>query len=99
MVTWFFPVWENIEQIVVDWVRFLVEEKRFGPDDPLFPASQMAVGASGQFEAVGLSNDPWSTTGPIRAIFRGAFERAGLPYFNPHSFRSTIVAETRAELP
>jgi len=29
---------------------------------------------------------------PIRTIFREAFERAGLPYPNPHSFRETIVA-------
>jgi hypothetical protein len=76
----------------VDWVRYLAEQKQFGPDDPLFPAPQMAVGASGHFEAVGLSREPWSTTGPVRAIFREAFERPGLPYFNPHSFRSTIVA-------
>jgi integrase len=27
----------------------------------------------------------------IRTIFREAFQRAGLPYFNPHSFRNTLV--------
>jgi integrase len=90
--TWFFPVGEHIEQIVIDWVRFLVEEQHFGPDDPLFPAPQMAVGQSGHFEAVGVSRDPWSTTGPIREVFRRAFKRAGLRYSNPHSFRKTIVA-------
>ena len=26
-----------------------------------------------------------------RAVFKEAFTKAGLPYFNPHSFRSTIV--------
>ena len=44
------------------------------------------------FEAKGLTRDHWSGTGPIRTIFRDAFDRAGLPYFNPHSFRNTIVA-------
>ena len=29
--------------------------------------------------------------GPIRDIFRKAFEAAGLPYFNPHSLRDTLV--------
>ena len=29
--------------------------------------------------------------GPIRTIFREAFAAAGLPYFNPHSFRDTLV--------
>jgi integrase len=28
---------------------------------------------------------------PIRTIFREAFIGAGLPYFNPHSFRNTLV--------
>ncbi len=27
----------------------------------------------------------------MRTIFRDAFERAELPYFNPHSFRNTLV--------
>jgi hypothetical protein len=33
----------------------------------------------------------WSTASPIRTIFRDAFEAADLPYFNPHSFRKTLV--------
>ena len=28
---------------------------------------------------------------PIRKIFAQAFALAGLPYFNPHSFRNTLV--------
>jgi integrase len=28
----------------------------------------------------------------MRAIFRDAFTRAGLPYSNPHPFRKTLVA-------
>jgi integrase len=28
---------------------------------------------------------------PIRTIFKDAFESADLPYFNPHSFRKTLV--------
>ena len=31
------------------------------------------------------------TTEPIREIFRKACKDAGLSYFNPHSFRSTLV--------
>ena len=44
-----------------------------------------------QFEAAGLERKHWSTAAPIRAIFREAFAAAGLPYFNPHSFRNTLV--------
>ena len=38
-----------------------------------------------------LARAHWSTAAPIRKIFREAFSSAGLPYFNPHSFRNTLV--------
>ena len=43
----------------------------------------------------------WSSAAPIRAIFRDAFQAAGLPYFNPHSLRMTLVClgETLCQTP
>lgn len=90
-ITYFFPVGEGILAIVSDWVSYLREEKLWGNDDPLFPATRITLGATRQFEAAGLSREHWSTTTPVRRIFREAFARAGLPYFNPHSFRNTLV--------
>jgi hypothetical protein len=49
------------------------------------------VGPSRQFKAAGIEPAHWSTATPIRTIFRDAFTIAGLPYFNPHSFRNTLV--------
>ena len=49
------------------------------------------MGASRQFEAVGLERAHWSSAARIRTIFRDAFVSARLPYFNPHSFRNTLV--------
>jgi hypothetical protein len=72
--TWFFPAGQDIEQIVVDRVRFLIEEKLWGLDDPLFPATKVAVVDSGQFQPVGLDRQPWGSTGPVRTIFREAFD-------------------------
>ena len=89
--TYFFPVGEEVRQIVADWVRFLQEEKLWGNDYPLFPATRIALGQARQFEAAGLDRQHWSTATPIRAIFREAFERAGLAYFNPHSLRKTLA--------
>ncbi|MGH9437343.1 MAG: hypothetical protein ACRD22_05450 [Terriglobia bacterium] len=43
------------------------------------------------FEVVGVSRTHWSNASPIREIFKDAFEHAELPYFNPHSFRKTLV--------
>jgi integrase len=89
--TYFFPVGEEIHDIVVEWVSLLRNEKLWGNDDPLFPATRIEVGASRQFEVVGLDRVHWSTTTPIRNIFKNAFIAAGLPYFNPHSFRDTLA--------
>ena len=93
----FFPVGEDIECIVIDWLAFLKNDRQFGPDDPLFPATEVAVGESGSFEGRGLSRRHWSSAGPIRTIFREAFEAAGLPYFKPHSLRNTLVALAQSQ--
>ena len=42
-------------------------------------------------EPMGLERECWSSAKPIREIFREAFTRADLPYFNPHSFRNTLA--------
>jgi integrase len=90
-ITYFFPVGDEIRRIVAEWVSYLREDKLWGNDDPLFPATQVALGATRQFEVSGLKRDHWSSASPIRAIFREAFAGAGLQYFNPHSFRNTLV--------
>lgn len=89
--TFFFPVGEEIREIVVAWVSYLRDENLWGNDDPLFPATRIALGVTRQFEVAGLARDHWSNASPIRKIFREAFVNAGLPYFNPHSFRNTLV--------
>ena len=49
------------------------------------------MGDNLRFAAAGLDRKHWSNAGPIRTIFKGAFTAAGLPYFNPHSFRKTLA--------
>jgi hypothetical protein len=88
--TWFFPVGEDIESIFKDWMHELERVHLFGPDDPLFPATAIRQSADLRFEADGVTRKHWSDAGPIRRIFREAFLAAGLPYFNPHSFRKTL---------
>lgn len=89
--TFFFPVGEEIHAIVSEWVSYLRDEKLWGNDDPLFPTTKVLPGPDRQFAAAGLSREHWTTASPIRYIFREAFLRAGLPYFNPHSFRNTLT--------
>jgi len=89
--TFFFPVGDEILDIVADWVRYLRDELLWDNDDPVFPSTRIAFGASKQFEVVGLDLKHWSNATPIRTVFRDAFVNAGLNYFNPHSFRNTLV--------
>lgn len=89
--TWFFPVGEDLVSIVDNWVTFLRQERHRGLDDALFPKTRIVVGPSRRFEPAGLECSCWSNAGPIRTIFKEAFARAGLPYYNPHSFRKTLA--------
>lgn len=89
--TFFFPVGDEVQNVVFDWVKYLREDLLWGNDDPLFPSTLMKVGESRQFEVGGLKRVCWSNASPIRKVFKEAFVRAGVPYFNPHSFRHLLV--------
>lgn len=89
--TFFFPVGNHIRCIVEDWVKYLRTERLWGPDDPLFPRTKVAVDSNGLFAPAGLERGHWSNASPIREVFRAAFTAAGLPYYIPHSLRSTLV--------
>jgi integrase len=91
MTTYFFPVGGEAEAIVVDWVRFLRDELLFADTDPLFPKTEIGLNGDGVFAPIGLMRDYWSDAAGIRRIFRERFEAAGLPYFNPHSVRKTLM--------
>ncbi|CAH7026663.1 tyrosine-type recombinase/integrase [Vibrio sp. 10N.222.54.F12] len=89
--TYFFPVGELPLKILTEWVSYLQHELSFGPDDPLFPKTKIKNSPTHQFEVMGVEKEHWSTAGPIRRIFKQAFKLAELPYYNPHSFRNTLV--------
>jgi integrase len=89
--TYFFPVGNDFRGIVAEWVEYLRTERLWGNDDPLFPATAVRPDASRRFVVTGITRDHWKTAAPIRTVFRDAFVGAGLPYFNPHSFRHMLV--------
>ena len=86
---------------MADWVKYLREEKLWSHDDPLFPATNVVLNNTNFFKVEGLKREHWSTATPIRKIFAEVFANAGLPYFNPHSFRNTLVrlGETVCQTP
>jgi integrase len=89
--TYLMPIGGDALVIFADWTRELEREHHWGSDDPLFPATQMALDENGGFHASGILRSGWSTTQPINAIFKRAFAAADLPYYNPHSFRDMLV--------
>ena len=89
--TYFMPIEGEALVIVTDWTHELERDHHWSASDPLFPATQMGLDDNGSFRAAGISRTGWKQTQPINAIFKRAFEGAGLPYFNPHSFRDMLV--------
>ena len=89
--TWLFPVGDDVRQIFLEWVDYLQYVEFFGPDDPLFPATLVAQGASRSFKVIGLDRKPWKSASSIQKVFKSAFAAARLPYCHPHSFRNTLA--------
>jgi integrase len=88
--TYFFPLGDDLRDIVVRWIDELKTTLLFGPNDPVFPRTRLAHDSGKSFRAVGIEAIHWSDASPVREIFKRAFAAAGLPYFPPHSFRHTL---------
>ncbi len=91
IVTYFFPVGDFLKEVFVDWVNFLKHEKLFDHNAPLFPNTKLSLDENDQFSRQKLDSIPWKSTTSIRTIIKESFEAVGLEYYNPHSFRNTIV--------
>ena len=98
--TFFFPVGDDLRDIFLGYVDHLRDSLGFGPDDPLFPSTAQAQRIGRMFAVCGLTRGHWKTADPVRSICREAFAAAGLPYYNPHSFRRTLalLAEERSPI-
>lgn len=97
IVTYFFPVGALFREVTVDWLRELREVLLYGHDDPVFPRTRVSQDHDYHFVCDGLEPAFWGSAAPVRKIFRDAFERAGLSYFNPHSFRDTLAQLGKAK--
>lgn len=100
-ITFFFPVGNDMKQIVIDWIQYLKTQKLYSNHAPLFPMSEIGIDEQQQYKVIGIKPEHWSSAAPIREVFKQAFKLAGLEYFNPHSFRNTLVqlGQTRCKTP
>lgn len=89
--TFFFPVSETCEQIVLEWLRHLREALLFGDDDPLFPKTRVGLDANACFIANGVCREFWASAAKVREVFKAAFVNVGLSPFSPHSLRHMLA--------
>ncbi|MEV8468768.1 site-specific integrase [Fluviibacterium sp. DFM31] len=89
--TWFFPVDPTYLDCFTDWVRYLEQEKLFGPEDALFPKARTGLSKAGGFTVLGLSREGYSSGEKLNQIIRAAFATVQLPEYTPHSFRKTLA--------
>jgi integrase len=75
ITTYFFPVGDEILVFVCDWIRELKNEHLWGPDDPLFPSTEVRRSEKGGFRPIGLKRAHWSNADAVRRVFKQAFEK------------------------
>jgi integrase len=90
IITYFFPLGSDLQNIVIRWIEELRTEHLFGLNDPVFPKTRVSLDDDKSFRAAGIEAVHWRDASPVRAIFQHAFAKAGLPYFSPHSLRHTL---------
>ncbi|MEP4194616.1 MAG: tyrosine-type recombinase/integrase [Aliishimia sp.] len=90
ITTYFLPIDPIYSDCFTEWVRYLQQDKLFGPDDALFPPPEMGH-VSGEFRVTGLKRETYRNANAIRQVIRAAFVTADLPTFTPHAFRKTLV--------
>ncbi len=88
--TFFLPVDQAYLACFAEWVKYLNEEKLFGPNDALFPPP-LVEAVKGEFKVTGLKREIYQNANAIRKAVKQAFSLAGLPEFTPHAFRKTLV--------
>ena len=89
--TYFVRVGDDILKVFGDYVAYLRQELLWGPEDPLFPPTEVALGPDRRFRPVGVSRRGWADSEPVRRIVKPAFDRVGLPYPSPHRFRDMLT--------
>jgi integrase/recombinase XerC len=90
MDTTFFPMGAAYIDALADYIIHLTQDLMFGPEDALFPKSDIIRGPNG-FQMAGLSRHPFASTGPLNEIVKDAFAAVQLPRYTPHSFRHMLA--------
>jgi len=92
ILTTFFPIgWDEAQRYFVEWYEYL-ENKGFGADDPIFPATSSEIANKKGYSKDSISRSFWSVASSARKIFEKRCENAGVKYYHPHSYRHLVVS-------
>lgn len=80
---------------VLDWYKYLTEEKLFTMDNPLFPSTLIEQESKNNhsFTAKGIEPIFWKNAGAMRKIFKDRANQTGVEYFSPHKFRHFAISQ------
>ncbi len=93
----FMPLPDDLVQNVISWRDFLLESG-FDHNDPLFPQIPSHFGQQSLLQSK-LTHEPIKSGSTILAVFKKSAERAGLPYYPPHTFRHSIAKFAASQSP
>ena len=85
----------ELYEYFIDWYQHLTKERKFGLQDPLFPATLIDhIGPNNHtYEAKGVSKKFWSDASSVRKIIKERAKQTNTDYFYPHAFRHFYTHE------
>lgn len=93
----FVPLPDDIQGNVLKWLDHLLA-LGFKDTDPLFPRINNTFNQANLLEQ-SIRKQEISSNTTIRNVFRCAFEKVGVPYLRPHSFRHTLARYSQKQTP
>ena len=63
--TYFYPLGDDLQDIVLHWIEELRTEYLFGPNDPIFPKTRVSLGDDKSFRAAGIEGQSIGVMHPL----------------------------------
>ena len=79
----------------IEWFDYLEKQKKFKPNDPIFPATKIENGKENisYYNTGEVENKFLKGSGSLRKIFEKRFKNVKIKYYHPHTFRHFWVKE------
>jgi integrase len=92
ITTWFFPMHPDYLACFTEWVKYLRDDRMFGPEDALFPRPERRL-QNGKFLFDTLSREIYSNGSKVNEVFKNAFAQVQMHPYGAHSVRKTLGQE------